>query len=52
MTATPVRLENGFEWEIFGNYSKNNSMVEDLYGDLETIVLDELLRRHGRGQEG
>lgn len=41
VTATPVRMENGFEWEVFANYSKNNSMVEDLYGDLETIVLDE-----------
>ena len=40
VTATPVRLANGFEWEVYGNYSKNNSMVEDLYGDLETIVLD------------
>ena len=41
VTATPLRLANGFEWEVFANYSKNNSMVEDLYGDLETIVLDE-----------
>jgi outer membrane receptor protein involved in Fe transport len=40
VTGTPVRLDNGFEWEVYGNYSKNNSEVEDLYGDLETIVLD------------
>ena len=40
VTATPVRLDNGLEWEIYGNYSKNNSEVEELYGDLETIVLD------------
>ncbi len=40
VTATPIRLDNGFEWEIYGNYSKNNSKVEELYGDLETIVLD------------
>ena len=40
VTGTPVRLDNGLEWEIYGNYSKNNSEVEELYGDLETIVLD------------
>ena len=40
LSATPLRMENGFEWEIYGNYSKNNSKVEELYGDLETIVLD------------
>jgi len=40
LTATPVRLDNGFEWEVYGNYSKNDSKVEELYGDLETIVLD------------
>ncbi len=40
LTATPLRLENGLEWEIYGNYSKNSSEVEELYGDLETIVLD------------
>jgi len=40
MRGTPVRLDNGFEWEVYGNYSKNNSEVEELYGDLETIVLD------------
>jgi len=39
-TATPLRLDNGLEWEVYGNYSKNNSKVEALYGDLETIVLD------------
>ena len=39
-TATPLRLDNGFEWEIWGNFSKNYSEVEELYGDLETIVLD------------
>lgn len=40
LRGTPLRLDNGFEWEIYGNYSKNNSEVEALYGDLETIVLD------------
>ena len=40
LRGTPVRLDNGLEWEVYGNYSKNNSEVEELYGDLETIVLD------------
>ncbi len=40
VTGTPLRLDNGLEWEIYGNYSKNNSEVVELYGDLETIVLD------------
>jgi TonB-linked SusC/RagA family outer membrane protein len=40
VSATPLRLDNGLEWEIYGNFSKNDSEVESLYGDLETIVLD------------
>ena len=40
VTGTPLRLGNGLEWEIYANYSKNDSKVEELYGDLETIVLD------------
>jgi outer membrane receptor protein involved in Fe transport len=40
-SVTPVRLRNGLEWEITGTYSKNNSEVEELYGDLENIILDE-----------
>lgn len=39
--VTPVRLRNGLDWEVSANFSKNNSLVEALYGDLETIVLDE-----------
>lgn len=40
VTGTPIRLDNGFQWEVYGNYSRNESEVEALYGDLETIVLD------------
>jgi TonB-linked SusC/RagA family outer membrane protein len=39
--VTPVRLANGLEWEVTGSFSKNNSKVEELYGDLQQIVLDE-----------
>jgi len=37
--AIPVRLDNGLEWNLVANFSKNNSRVEDLYGDLDNIVL-------------
>jgi len=40
LKAMPVRLENGFRWNVTANWSKNNSEVTDLYGDLETLVLD------------
>jgi TonB-linked SusC/RagA family outer membrane protein len=38
-TATPVRLDNGFQWDVTANFAKNNSEVAELYGDLETLVL-------------
>jgi hypothetical protein len=37
--GTPLRFENGQLGRDL-NYSKNNNTVEELYGDLETIVLD------------
>jgi TonB-linked SusC/RagA family outer membrane protein len=37
--GTPLRFEN-FSWDVTLNYSKNNNTVDELYGDLETIVLD------------
>jgi outer membrane receptor protein involved in Fe transport len=40
VSATPVRLANGFTWEVFGNYTKNDNLVEELYADLEEIVVD------------
>jgi TonB-linked SusC/RagA family outer membrane protein len=40
-SVTPVRLRNGFEWDVTGSFSRNHSMVEELYADLEQIVLDE-----------
>jgi TonB-linked SusC/RagA family outer membrane protein len=38
-TATPVQLDNGFQWDVTANFAKNNSEVAELYGDLETLVL-------------
>jgi hypothetical protein len=39
LNANPVRLDNGFRWDMTLNWAKNNSEVVDLYGDLETLVL-------------
>ena len=39
MKATPVQLDNGFNWDMTVNWSKNNSEVTELAGDLETLVL-------------
>ena len=39
LNLTPVRLENGFEWDVTINYAKNNSRVAELYGDLQTVTL-------------
>jgi TonB-linked SusC/RagA family outer membrane protein len=37
--ANPIRSSSGFNWNTTINWSKNNSLVTDLYGDLETLVL-------------
>lgn len=37
--AVPVRLDNGFEWNVTANYTRNRSTVDELYGDLETRVI-------------
>lgn len=39
LDATPVRLANGFEWTVQANYTRNRSRVDELYGDLKTLVL-------------
>ncbi|MFH1762986.1 MAG: SusC/RagA family TonB-linked outer membrane protein, partial [Gemmatimonadota bacterium] len=39
LKAMPVRLDNGFRWNVTMNWSKNQSEVTELYGDLETLVL-------------
>jgi TonB-linked SusC/RagA family outer membrane protein len=38
-TANPVRLDNGFQWDVTANFAKNDSEVAELYGDLQTLVL-------------
>jgi TonB-linked SusC/RagA family outer membrane protein len=39
LNATPIRQQDGLRWDMTVNWSKNNSKVVDLYGDLETLVL-------------
>ncbi|HSJ07867.1 MAG TPA: SusC/RagA family TonB-linked outer membrane protein [Longimicrobiales bacterium] len=39
VNALPVRLANGLSWEVTLNWSRNDNMVEELWGDLESIVL-------------
>lgn len=39
VNLTPVRLANGFQWDVTFNYARNNSEVEELYGDLQTVTL-------------
>jgi len=39
LNATPIRQDDGLRWDMTVNWSKNNSEVVDLYGDLETLVL-------------
>jgi TonB-linked SusC/RagA family outer membrane protein len=37
--ATPLRLDNGLEWEVSANYTRNRSNVDALYEDLGSLVL-------------
>lgn len=39
LSANPVRMDNGFNWDMTLNWAKNNSQVRELYGDLQTLVL-------------
>ncbi|MBC7789937.1 MAG: TonB-dependent receptor, partial [Anaerolineae bacterium] len=39
LTATPIRLASGFEWNTSLNFSRNRSRVEELHEDLQTVVL-------------
>jgi hypothetical protein len=41
LNVAPVQLENGFRWNLTANFSRNRSVVQALYGDLESIVLGE-----------
>jgi TonB-linked SusC/RagA family outer membrane protein len=38
LRATPVQTSD-FQWDVMVNWSKNNSEVVELFGDLETLVI-------------
>jgi TonB-linked SusC/RagA family outer membrane protein len=40
-TVVPVRLDNGFQWDVTTNFARNRNMVVELADDLETLVLGE-----------
>ena len=42
LKTTPLRMDNGFRWDLTANWSKNNSEVVALYGDLTTLVLETM----------
>jgi TonB-linked SusC/RagA family outer membrane protein len=35
-TATPVKLNNGFSWDLTANYAQNQNKLEELYGQSTT----------------
>jgi TonB-linked SusC/RagA family outer membrane protein len=37
--VVPVRLANGFEWNVTANYTQNRDRVDELYGGLSSMVL-------------
>ena len=39
LRATPIRMDDGLRWDMTVNWSKNESEVKRLFGDLETLVL-------------
>ena len=39
LNAVPVEMVGGFRWNIAVNYARNRSKVDDLYGNLQTVLL-------------
>lgn len=39
LRATPVKLRNGFRWDVYGTFTKNTNEVESLSDGLEYLVL-------------
>jgi TonB-linked SusC/RagA family outer membrane protein len=42
VTIIPVRLSNGFQWEVNGNFTHNKNVVEELAPGVEEIVVRNL----------
>lgn len=41
ITGSPISRPNGLNWDMTLTWSKNNSMVKELYGDMKTLPLAE-----------
>jgi outer membrane receptor protein involved in Fe transport len=39
VNAVPVDIVGGFRWNVGVNYARNKSKVDDLYGNLQTVLL-------------
>jgi outer membrane receptor protein involved in Fe transport len=39
LNAVPVEMPGGFRWNVAVNYAHNRSKVDDLYGNLQTVLL-------------
>ncbi len=39
INGNPVSMENGFNWDVIVTWSKNNSVVKALYGDMQYLSL-------------
>jgi TonB-linked SusC/RagA family outer membrane protein len=40
-SVTPVRLDNGFQWDVTANYSRNRNLVVELVDDVQNLVLGD-----------
>src|SRR5690606_11442579 len=52
LRTTPIRQDNGLRWDMTLNWSKNNSLVRELYGDVETQVFDSYWSLDIEAREG
>jgi TonB-linked SusC/RagA family outer membrane protein len=39
LTGSPVKLDNGFQWDVIANYARNKNRVDALYGDLTSYLI-------------
>jgi len=42
LDITPVKLSNGFTWNVYTNYTQNKNIVEDLINGVDRITLQAL----------
>jgi hypothetical protein len=52
VNAVPVRLSNGLEWDVTAMYTRERGYVDELYGNLETMVLGTYYSVTVEGRKG